>query len=212
MKVDFKASLLFCRKSATILAAVLCNLLIYQPVSGQDFHFGASAAMIASQVDGDDLNGFNKFGGEFGLLGGYSINDANWLVLNLQYASFGSRRTDEDSGVSSEIGLRSINVLPAYSLRFGDSWDGQKKFRLVVGPKFQRIIGVESRDFEREDLRTMFVSGNLGLSYLISNSFIIDLTYTHSFQNIVKNPSEKTDTLIPYYLSFGLSYYLYKKK
>ena len=116
MKVDSRDKRKSFTQTASILAAILCVLGISTPAIAQDFHFGVSAGVIFSQIDGDELSGFNKVGGEFGLLGGYSINDANWLVLNLQYSSFGSQRKDEDSGLSSEIGLRSINVLAAYSL------------------------------------------------------------------------------------------------
>ena len=189
----------------TILMSVESN------AQDQKFHFGASLGFIASQVDGDDLKGFNKFGFQGGLLSGYSLNEHNWLVVELQYSSFGSAKRGEDADLNLEVGLQSINVLLGYSLRFLDTWDGEQKMRVIVGPKFQRLIEVDGPNLTKEQLKSLFVSANVGLSYIVTNAFIIDLTYTHGLANILKEPLSQADSLVPYYLTLGVSYYISKK-
>ena len=197
-------------RSSRLLSSVflILSLVLSSELSAQKFHFGASAGVIASQVDGDDLSGFNKFGYQAGLLGGYSLNPSNWIIINLEYASFGSKVATEFESTSVELDLGSIDILAAYSMRFGDTWDGQKRFRFVVGPKFHRFIEVNSPDLDRESIRNFMISGHFGLGFILTPSFILDLSYTHSFTNIFQGEPVDTDKLVPYYLSVGVSYYL----
>jgi hypothetical protein len=197
-----------------LLAMAVCVSASYvQDVAAQDdserqFHFGASGGVIASQIDGDALNGFHKLGYQFGLLGGYSFNDAHWFVIELQYGAYGSKKKNEDVEENLEADLSSINVLVGYSLRFGDSWDGKRKFRLIVGPKFHRLIKVEGPNIKKESLKSQFIAAHVGFSYAVTKSIFLDLTYTHSVMNLLNEPLTTTDTYVPYYLAFGVSYYV----
>jgi hypothetical protein len=184
--------------------------LIAQNSDERKFHFGISAGVIAAQIDGDALNGFHKAGYQFGLLGGYSMSKAHWLVVELQYAQYGSRKKNEDVEENLEATLSSLNVLLGYSLRFGDSWDGVKKFRFIVGPKFHRIINVDGSNITKEALKSQFIAAHVGFSYIISRSVILDLTYTYSVVNLLIEPLRTTDTYVPYYLTLGVSYYIRK--
>jgi len=132
--------------------------------------------------------------------------------MELQYGSFGSNKKNEDIERNLESELKSINVLLGYSLRFGDSWDGIRKFRLIVGPKYHRLIKVEGPNITKDSLKTQFIAAHLGFSYAVSQSLFIDLNYTHSLINILKEPLVTTDTYVPYYLTLGVSYYLSKTK
>lgn len=172
------------------------------------FHFGASGGLIASQIDGDALNGFHKIGYQFGLLGGFAFNEAHWFVMELQYGNYGSKKKNEDVEENLESKISSINVLLGYSLRFGDSWDGVRKFRLIVGPKYHRIINVDGPTISKETLKNQFIALHLGFSYAVSPSLLLDLTYTHSLMNLLEEPLATTDTYVPYYLSVGVSYYV----
>ncbi len=174
------------------------------------FHFGASAGVIASQIDGDALNGFHKLGYQLGLLGGYSFNESHWFAIELQYAAYGSNKKNEDVEENLEANLNSINVLLGYSLRFGDSWDGIRKFRFIVGPKYHRLIKVDGPNITKESLKSQFIAAHVGFSYAVSKSVLLDLTYTHSVMNLLKEPLKTTDTYVPYYLTLGVSYYVSK--
>lgn len=106
----------------------------------QKFHFGGNISLVASQVDGDNLRGFNKLGYSAGLLGGFALSEESWFVLELQYTTFGSNQRKERSPVRLETDFRSINVLLGYALRFGDAWDGSKKFRALGGLRLHSIL------------------------------------------------------------------------
>jgi len=202
------------RTQRLLIAVIWCICLgnvhsvIAQNDNARKFHFGVSAGVIASQVDGDELNGFHKFGYQVGLLSGYSFSDAHWFVLDLQYGTYGSKKKDEDVERNLESDLKSINILLAYSLRFGDSWDGVRKFRFIVGPKIHRLIKVEGPNISKDALKNQFIAAHVGFSYVASKSVLIDLTYTHSVVNLLKEPLMTTDTYVPYYLTLGVSYYV----
>ena len=137
-----------------------------QDDDARKFHFGASAGVIASQIDGDALNGFHKLGYQFSLLGGYSFNEAHWFVIELQYAAFGSNKKNEDVEENLEANLNSINILLGYSMHFGDSWDGIRKFRFIVGPKYHRLIKVEGPNINKESLKSQFIAAHVGFRML----------------------------------------------
>ena len=167
--------------------------------------------MIISQVDGDNLRGFNKIGFSIGLLSGYSLSDNSALVVDLQYATFGSAQSKEFGNPYLETEIQTINMLAGYSLRFGDSWDGSKKFRILIGPRLHAIQKSRlGRNHVSGGLDRYFVSANLGFGVYLSNSFVLDINYNHGLSNILKTPMESVEKLNPYYLSLGLTYYLYK--
>ncbi len=176
----------------------------------QKFHFGINAGVTASQLDGDELSGFNKIGYHVALVGGYSIKDAHWITVELQNTAFGSKRKNEDVEMNLQADLNSVNVLLAYSLRFGDSWDGVRKFRFMVGPKFNSILKASGPNISEDVIRNSFIAGQATFSYVPSKSFMIDLTYTHAFQNILTEELPTTDSLVPYYLTLGVTYYIFK--
>jgi len=177
---------------------------------GQKFHFGINGGVTASQLDGDELSGFNKIGYHAALVGGYSITDVHWITLELQNTAYGSRRRNEDVEMNLQTDLNSVNILLAYSLRFGDSWDGIRKFRFMVGPKFNSILKANGPNIDEDVIRSSFIAGQVTFSFVPSGSFMIDLSYTHAFQNILTQELTTTDTLVPYYLTLGLTYYVFK--
>jgi len=169
-----------------------------------------SAAVTASQMDGDALSGFNKIGYQAAIVGGYPINEAHWIVVELQNSAFGSNKRNEDVGVSLEADLNSVNVLLAYSFRFGDSWDGVRKFRFMIGPKFNSILKASGPNINDEVVKSSFWAGQATFSYMPGEAFMIDLSYTHAFQNILSEDVLEADSLVPYYLGLGLTYYIFK--
>ena len=192
-----------------ILTLILLAICAVRGVS-QKFHFGVNAGVIASQLDGDGLSGFNKIGYHAALVGGYSITDVHWVTVELQNTAFGSRRRNEDVEMNPETDLNSVNVLLAYSLRFGDSWDGVRKFRFMIGPKFNSILKANGPNIDEDVIRSSFIAGQATFSFVPSESFMIDLSYTHAFQNILTEELSTTDSLVPYYLTLGLTYYIFR--
>ncbi len=199
-------NLLHIPSTVVFLFSIVCSGL-----HGQKFHFGGTVAVVASQVDGDNLRGFNKLGYSAGLLSGYSFNSSHWLMVELQYATFGSNQNNEDNATRLETEFKTINVMCGYVLRFGDAWDGTKKFRISVGP---RIHAIQKSKLGRDDghalLDRYILSAHASFGILLSDSFILDLSYNQGLSNILKTELMGIDKLKPYYLSLGVVYYLYK--
>jgi hypothetical protein len=190
---------------------LLCKCFVLFAIAGnaQKFHFGLSTAVIASQVDGDNLRGFNKLGYNAGVLGGFSLDPTNAIAVELQYAVFGSNQSKETGVVRLETEIKTLNILCAYALRLGDSWDGVKKFRLLVGPRLHAIQSAKFGDSSDRDLWTRyFVSANVAFGVLLADRVILDLGYNHGLTNILRQDLNVVDKLNPYYLSLGLTWYL----
>lgn len=165
--------------------------------------------MINSQIDGDRLQGFKYLGYGAGVLGGFSVNETSWMLIELQYAQFGSKRDILATGPNLAIDLRAISVLLGYSLQFGDSWDGSRDFRMIVGPRYNHITEAESRLINEGGLRN-YLSAQVTGSYFVTPNVLIDLSYTHALQNILDSTLEGFDQLVPYYFTLGVSWYLHR--
>jgi hypothetical protein len=183
--------------------------LIASGAGAQQFHFGGGIGLVASQVDGDNLRGFNKLGYSAGIVGGFAIHPEHWIVVELQYATFGSNQRKETSAIKLETDLRSINVLCGYAIRFGDAWDGSKKFRAMPGLRLHALQKAVLGKEESLDLvDRYFVSLNLSFGLLLTDRWILDLTYNQGLSDILKEDREEISKLNPYYLTLGVVYYL----
>ena len=54
------------------------------------FTFGVTGALSLTQIEKDNLRGFNNVGFESGLIGGYKINDSQSILVEMKYSRFGS--------------------------------------------------------------------------------------------------------------------------
>ena len=210
-------------KKTIILLAFLFNSLAAQ---AQGFHFGAQLSGILSQIEGDKLNGFNRAGYSFGLVGGFTFNETHALIINPQYAFLGSKKgsekfSNEVNQLFIELDISTINFLGGYSFRFGDTWTEEKKYRVNAGMRIHRKINTKTNIIrtsqaanvtfdEDQDLKDFFMCLELGAGINLSRNFALELSYSHSLQNILKNQKGNITKLIPFYLSLGVSYYIFR--
>jgi hypothetical protein len=215
-----------------LLAAAFCFSTIC--IHAQGFHFGANLSGISSQIEGDKLRGFHHFGYSFGLIGGYTFNEKHFLIISPQFTMIGSNKKDErfpqlatqppsnDSitHIFVEMDLSTINTLLGYSYRFGDTWTGEKKYRINAGLRIHRIINTDVNIIKMggigevlvekdKDLNSYFLTVDVGAGINLTRNFGLELSYSHSPQNILKNQKINVTKLAPFYLSFGLSYYFF---
>ena len=113
------------------------------------FRFGVFAGPMFNQVNGDNLSGFNKVGVSFGLLGGYKLNPANSIVVDLGFNGLGSNRGTEKipndiNRILLETDLTTINILLGYQFRFGNRWDGKKYYTVKAGVNYHRIVKISN--------------------------------------------------------------------
>lgn len=192
----------------------------------QKFELGIQSSFLISQVEGDRLSGFNKVGYSGGLLGGFGFNSGSKLVVGGFYSKLGSVRGGEQTNIRPEnilveLNLSTANVLFAYSGNLGSTWSGNPRFRYLGGFRLNRLLSSSSKShssgiefenvrFDKEYLNNYFISLNLGLGFYLTPDLLFDITYQHSVQNILKDPKLNINKLAPFFLSFDLSYYLFK--
>ncbi len=205
-----------------IILAGLFFLITFH-IKSQGFHFGAHLSGVSSQIEGDKLIGFHHFGYSFGLIGGYTFTKAHYLIISPQYTLFGSNKkgerfSNEGNKIFVEMDIRTINVLFAYSYRFGDSWTGDKKYRLNSGVRVHRLLNANTNIIKSrgageitidkgKDLDDFFLTLDLGVGLNIASNLGLELEYNHSLQNILKTQKADVRKLAPFYLSLGVSYY-----
>ncbi|MEO1258540.1 MAG: porin family protein [Bacteroidota bacterium] len=210
------------KKIIFLFAFLFGNIL----TQAQGFHFGAQLSGILSQIEGDKLNGFNRAGYSFGLIGGFTFNETHALIINPQYAFFGSKKNSEKfsnevNQLFIELGLSTINFLGGYSFRFGDTWTEEKKYRINAGLRIHRKIKSDVNIIrtsqaanvtfdEDEDLKDFFMCLEFGAGINLPRNFGLELSYSHSLQNILKNQKGNITKLVPFHLSLGLNYYIFK--
>lgn len=201
-------------------------ILLGNLINAQGFHFGAQLNGITSQIEGDKLRGFNRAGYSIGLIGGYTFNETHALVVSPQFSFFGSKRgnekfANETNQLFIEMDLSTINILSGYSFRFGDTWTEEKKYRVNAGLRTHRLTNtkiniIRTSQFagviidEDEDLKKFFLTLEFGFGLNLPKNFGMEISYNHSLHNLLKNQKGPITKLVPFYLTIGVNYYIFK--
>jgi len=120
---------------------VLLLAILAQPLSAQRFRGSLVGGATLSQIDGDLLSGFHKFG----LQGGIRVNTIfteRWeLSTELLFSQQGARRSinDDPSSIYDRIQLNFVEV--PVLINFND-W----KFQVGAGLSYARLINYEVED------------------------------------------------------------------
>jgi len=189
-------------------------------LSGQ-FIFGMSTGIGMAQIEKDNLKGFKKFHYDLGLLGGYKLKNANSILLEMHYTSFGSKKGNENlpanpDKVLAELDVQSANILLGYAFYFNDAWDDAKTFRFSSGLRFHRVISSEISAFKRgeflnfkDEIDWSFITLKLGPGVVIKDGIFLDFYYEHKMYDFnFSNPVENVRSLTPFQFQFAISYYL----
>lgn len=177
-KTPFRNSLLLC---------ILISLTNYS--GAQNFRAGAMAGLIASQVSGDKLAGFDKAGPAAGLFLYRDLNDRWAFFIRMQYAQKGSR-----TNIRPEL-----DIYHAYLLRIHTAeipvtiaYKTKKKIIVEAGLAYARILKTYERDeikefeealpFEKNEL-----SIQASLGYLFAPAWMMQVMAQNSITPIRKN-------------------------
>ncbi len=164
--------------------AMICFFLGSQPVSAQSFKAGILAGVVASQVDGDNLGGFNKAGLTAGLISNVRLNEKWSGQFELLYIQKGSRSPVDTTGLLQYYRLRlqyiEIPVLVNYHYHI-------KKARAFLEGGFsygQLIRDVEESNYYSPVLGSGFekndVCINLGMGFGLGPKFFFHVRYAYS--------------------------------
>jgi hypothetical protein len=152
-------------------------------IFGQDFRAGIRFGMDGSQVNGDQLSGFNKAGV---ILGGFvnrKISEPITLQMEIVYIQKGSMKPTDanNSFYRMRLGYIQVPVLMYYKIG--------KKINLLAGPAFGTLISFSEEDEYGEypdpiPFEKFEFSGSIGISYSLGDNWKFDGRYSTSITTI----------------------------
>lgn len=151
--------------------------------SGQNFRAGLFSGLSISQVDGDQLSGFNKAGIRVGGFVNRKISEKFRLQFEIEFIQKGSRKPLAKDGQYYLMRLNYIGVplLANYAIN--------KKWSLEAGASFATLIS--SREENQEGIITGAPSFHrndylvcAGGNYYISGHVVFNVRYSYSVTTI----------------------------
>ncbi len=195
----------FLRKlSKIMIPCIMIHLMSCSSLHSQGFKGGLLAGITTSQVDGDNMSGYNKFGFQGGVFVKTYFNPGNlsaftfqytgkagdttdvvlkprWaLQLGLKYAGKGAaNRFDPDNPVIRQNILHYVEFPVLMNYYYHDKWFFEGG--LIPGylnKSISKVLGntsTNSRDYNKFDL-----AGALGVNYLFSPQIWLNMRFSYS--------------------------------
>jgi hypothetical protein len=150
----------------------------------QFFYGGVRAGLNGSQVSGDQLSGFDKFGLHGGLYAGVNLNQKSRLQIEMLYVQKGSRQNAKpDKGIDRSYLLRLNYIeLPLIFI-----WRGNSYFEIEGGLSYGALMS--NTDVERDENGPMHgmspfkkyeISVQLGFNYLLNENLRVNFRLNNS--------------------------------
>ena len=212
-------------KSKIKFIVIILWIFLIQVEGFGQFRFGVCAGPVFTQVNGDNLSGFNKVGISFGLLGGYKLNESNSIVIDLGYQRLGSNRGAEKipsdlNRILLETELSTINILLGYQFHFGNRWDGKKFYTLKAGLNYHRIVKISNailtRNFSIEEeaipedqFSNQYLAVHVSLGRFLADRFAFSMGVDFGLSNLLIKPQYNIQNIAPYHLFGKFSYYIF---
>ncbi len=201
---------------------LLVVMLLQVPAGAQRFAAGLVGGFNASQIDGDDLAGFDKVGLTGGIKAIMDLKSAWDFNIEFLYSERGSRPDifNPDYDPDIEITLKYAEI-PVY-ISLGDWWQKEGEYYKVsahAGLSYARLISARTVDYYHpseesyDKLVPLFndndLSWMLGVSYRMSKSFGITGRYTRGITPLLSPEKHNLAIrrLLTYYMTFRLEYY-----
>jgi hypothetical protein len=176
-------------------------------IYAQTFEGAVLLGANLSQIDGDQLAGYNQPGLNAGARVTINLSERWKASTGLQFAQLGSGFSKGDPVNALYDNIR-INTVEVPFLAHFIEW----RFRLNAGLTYSRVINYSASDLiggsltEQTDLNENILSLALGGAYFFNDQWGIDFLWTKSLTNVQANPD--ANTFITRNLSFRLIYIL----
>lgn len=211
-----KSSLIFVSKFFVFVVILIVNN--HQKAIGQvrspGFSAGGILGFTASQIDGDDLAGYNKLGLTVGIRTSYPFRKKSEWTLELLYSQRGSRSSLSlgSTGRTQQLHLQYIEIPVLYS--YGDWWqeeDGYFKVRAEAGLSYGNLFSISSTNSFFNDQTELFRKNDLsylmGIAYRFNSHWGMSFRFQRSFIRIFNSPNLQIRGLQVYFLSFRSEYH-----
>ncbi len=163
----------------------------------QSFKGGIHGGIVASQIDGDKMGGFRKFGPYAGLFIQHPLGTGKWNAqLELNYAGRGSR--SDDGNIRMTMGYAEIPLLVAcniFHFPFQIRAGAAASYKIFEKTEAFGIIS-SSNDFGNWDFPAI-----VGVDFNITERIAFDARFSYSMFRMNKQFYNKV-------LTFGVRYYI----
>ena len=181
----------------------------------QHFKGQLVAGLNFSQLDGDNLQGFDKLGLHGGMRISRDLTKSTGMAIELLINQKGSATSIKfgSPGIDQRISLDYLSVPVLFYVNewYLEDWQ-LHKILIEGGLIFNRLFGVRSTnsfyDNRIEDFRDFDLGGILGLSYRFSQKWSVSIRYERSFLKIFQRLDQDIRGLQSYLFNFRMGYSL----
>ncbi len=178
------------------LGTILIASLFLLPYTSQAQGFNASilAGFTASQIDGDNLAGFDKLGLVGGLRVTRNINDRYYGGLEFLFDQRGSQ-SEITLGTPSDQSRTHLDYIEIPFIFGIQDWfieeEGYYKVRAELGISYGYLVNASSTNSQFvediENFRSSILSYHLGVGYQINSRWAGSARYTRDFTNLLES-------------------------
>ena len=153
----------------------------------QNFNAGFRIGVCGSQVNGDNLSGYNKAGLIAGAFVNRNFSDHFSIQMEMIYIQKGSRKPTDINNDYYRLRVHYIEV-PLLVV-----FHASKKIDFTLGPSFGTLIFSEENDEfgvfrDTPPFKKFELSGNAGIVYKLSDNWSLDGRYSNSLTTIRPYP------------------------
>jgi len=177
---------------------------------GQGFEGTFHLGLNASQIDGDDLVGYDKLGATAGIKISYELVDKVGANLELNYSQRGSAQRMFQRADNLALSTLNYFELPLY-ITYGD-WYIEKedyyKMKAHFGLSYAALVSGEVNEvlYNFEDLNSNDISYLLGATYSFNKSWGLTVRYTRSLNKLSSKPKLPLGFLLGYFWTVRCEY------
>ncbi len=205
-----KANVFFRMLSSIVL---LSGLFCLPSIAQKGFKAQVLAGLNASQIQGDQLAGYDKLGLNLGAEISYALNERFDMGMQFLYSQKGSQSEITLGQDQFKTSLEYIEIPILFKIK---DWyleeEDYYKVKAHAGFAYARLFDVSSSNglFENDigNFKNYDFMLFVGVSYSMNAKWEGIVRYTNSIIQIYQNDNLETDGLINYQWTFGLGYTL----
>ena len=151
----------------------------------QYFSGGILVGVTASQIDGDQMVGYDKLGFSGGIFVRYQFTEKIALESELKYIMKGAARNDSLAQNSYKLSLNYFEIPVLFNYRFAKRFEGEVGFATALLAKATQIL--PEGDFSYAGVDNLDFSYVLGINYLVTKKLRLNLKFSHSVRAVSHN-------------------------